>query len=369
MRTLSSRIGTVFCAVLVLIAAEAAPAGAQKLRTRDDRGSNSRDTVERSDNGDVRIKISTEDGDSVTSVTIHRRDRWRNDDTNSIVRMGEDIVIEAGQVIPGDVVAIGGNVKVLGRVKGNAIAIGGSLDLEGDGVVEGDAVSLGGGVHRAAGTKIGGENVGMRFIPVIPIQWVRPHGGLGHGLLALPIIILLSIFLFLVGWIFTVAAENRMLNMGRYVEQHLWQCLLTGIAVLILFPIAFLLLLVTVVGIPLALLSPLALGLAHLVGFLVVATLVGQRMISSAGTDRGAQLKGMLIGLLLFAGISVVGHLLRAVGGPVGFLGLIVVVFGYGAGYIAATIGLGSVILSRFGQESRLLHGAGPTAAPQPSMG
>jgi hypothetical protein len=68
---------------------------------------------------------------------------------NAIVRFGEDITISADKVIDGDVVAIGGDVIVYGRVKGDCVSVGGTVDVRGNGVVEGDAVSMGGGVSTS----------------------------------------------------------------------------------------------------------------------------------------------------------------------------------------------------------------------------
>ena len=47
------------------------------------------------------------------------------------MRFGEDITIPADKVVDGDVVAIGGNVIVYGRVKGDVTSVGGTVELRG----------------------------------------------------------------------------------------------------------------------------------------------------------------------------------------------------------------------------------------------
>jgi hypothetical protein len=302
--------------------------------------------------------IPTE-GDSSLGITIHSRRHSARGDSADIVRIGESITIGANQVIDGDVVSVGGSVTVLGRVLGDVVSVGGDVDLRPQAVVEGDAVSIGGTVHRGEGSQIGGQNVGLRFVPSGFLGAWTP--GRHFPVFSIVWIGMKLIFLFLVAWILAMLAEARLLGTGRFLEAHLWRSLLTGLAVLILFPAAFILLCVTIVGIPVALLSPLALVLALMVGYLVVAALVGQRVIK--GSDHTSWIKATAVGLALFEGLPLVGHLLRAAGGPFHALGLSLIVFGWAAIMISATIGLGALVSGRFGKRSPLFVGEAPVPA------
>ena len=66
-----------------------------------------------------------------------------------IVKFGEDVEIGRGMEVD-SAVAIGGSVTVSGKVKGDAVAIGGSLYLKDWSEVGGNAVSIGGKVDSAA---------------------------------------------------------------------------------------------------------------------------------------------------------------------------------------------------------------------------
>jgi hypothetical protein len=357
----------VISSAIIALVAGAGLGFAQKMRER------AGDTIhiatqDRHGPKDVKIEVTTSDTDSTTTVILHTPRSYRaRADSTSIVRFGENITIESDQMVEGDVVCIGGSVTVLGRVKGDVVSIGGSVELKGAGEVDGDAVSVGGTVRRPTGTRIGGENVGLRFIPSGLFGLWQPRAHLG---LSIAFIVLKLVFLFFVGWLVVVLAESRMKGMGRYAEEHLWRSLFTGMAVLILFPAAFVLLLVTIVGIPLALLSPVALMLSLMVGYLTVAALLGLHVAKAGVSDRSSWVRGVATGLLLLEGIPLLGHLARTGGGPLHALGIVLLVFGYAAMFIASTIGLGSLVLSRFGQ-AKSIHATTPpsvaTTEPSPA--
>ena len=80
------------------------------------------------------------------------------------VRIGGSVTVEAGQLVNGDAVAVGGSAHVFGEVRGDVVAIGGSVDLGPQAVVSGDVVVVGGEVHRDPGARVGGEvqEIGLR---------------------------------------------------------------------------------------------------------------------------------------------------------------------------------------------------------------
>lgn len=332
-----------FSIVLLLLMLGAGLCSAQKMV---ERGTDTIriTTAEERDPGRVEIEITTGEDSSRKVIVRGGHDEVSANNT-SIVRVGENVRIEPGQVVEGDVVAVGGSIRVLGHVKGDAVAVGGGVELSGDGAVDGDAVAIGGSVVRPSGTRVGGENIGMRFVPSFIFGSLHSGGSVLWTLLGTMAKLL---FLFFVAWLLVALAEKRVRFMGQFVEIHLWKSLFTGLAVLILFPIAFVLLLVTIVGIPLALLSPLALMVSLLVGYLVVAGLLGHRVLSGGPQDRNQMIKSILIGLLVFEAVPLFGHLLRAAGTLRSF-GLVLGVFGYAAIFISAAIGLGSLVLTRFG--------------------
>jgi hypothetical protein len=76
-----------------------------------------------------------------------------------IVRFFGDVHIAQDEVIEGDVVTIGGSIKLKGKVDGDAVAVFGSILMAPYSSVEGDAVSVAGRVRMAEGAEVFGDIV------------------------------------------------------------------------------------------------------------------------------------------------------------------------------------------------------------------
>jgi len=304
---------------------------------------------------------------------------------NNLVRFGEDIVIPADKVIDGDVVAIGGDVTVYGRVKGDCVSVGGTVNVKDKGVVEGDAVSMGGGVATSDSASVGGSNVSLGS------PWTHSHafwpmvglfGAVGTGIWLLHTLVRLALTVFL-AWLALLLARERMVYAvdtmyARFGRSFLWGlagfagslvALPTAIVLLILVgAIAIAILAITIIGIPVAivLLLGLILGIIGLVlglvvavflGFLNGAMFLGQRVLGRT-TERGKNpLLAIAVGVLLITALKVAGKL-------IGVLGLIVfhpiaIALGIATGALAAILtiaGFGAMMQTRF---ARGPHGEG----------
>ncbi|HJU76030.1 MAG TPA: hypothetical protein VJ717_19975, partial [Gemmatimonadaceae bacterium] len=73
------------------------------------------------------------------------------------------LTIEAGQTVTGPVAVFEGNLTVLGRLAGDAVALGGDIVVGTGGEVTGDAVAVEGEVRREGGT-IGGDARHLRGV-------------------------------------------------------------------------------------------------------------------------------------------------------------------------------------------------------------
>jgi hypothetical protein len=304
---------------------------------------------------------------------------------NNLVRFGEDIVIPADKVIDGDVVAIGGDVTVYGRVKGDCVSVGGTVNVKDKGVVEGDAVSMGGGVATSDSASVGGSNVSLGS------PWTHSHafwpmvglfGAVGTGIWLVHTLVRLALTVFL-AWLALLLARERMVYAvdtmyARFGRSFLWGlagfagslvALPTAIVLLILVgAIAIAILAITIIGIPVAivLLLGLVLGIIGLVlglvvavflGFLNGAMFLGQRVLGRT-TERGKNpLLAIAVGVLLITALKVAGKL-------IGVLGLIVfhpiaIALGIATGALAAILtiaGFGAMMQTRF---ARGPHGEG----------
>jgi hypothetical protein len=304
-------------------------------------------------------------------------DAGNNDDNgeNDLVRFGEDITIPADKVVEGNVVAIGGNVTVLGRVKGDVTSVGGTVEVKGKGVVEGDAVSLGGGVNTTDSASVAGSNVsigshrfwhGWGMMPMLGLMGVV---GFGTWLIGTLVKLLLMIFFAWIALLLWKDGITRAANKLRdqFGKSFLWGLLTMAglvvaipvgiISLVLLAAIAVVILCITIIGIPVAVLLVIALVLA-IIGLIVGAIFLfflgyvngllylGRRVLGERGRDR-SPLFAIGLGLVLVAGLRLAGQLASFAGvilfHPLG------IAFGIAAGalcFILTVAGLGALWLS-----------------------
>ena len=276
------------------------------------------------------------------------------------VEIGGGIVINTDEVITGDVVAVGGNVEVHGKVLGDAVAVGGRVHVFPEASVRGDAVAVGGKVRIEEGGEVIGERVSVDIgLPLSGMSWGRDHdlGGFEKprfwGIFANLIFIGATLLLAL---LFFAIAGRRIDVISRRVEAQPGQSFLIGLLGAFATPIAtvitVVLLAITIIGIflipVLFLLEILMFG----AGFLGVALAVGRRILAArrgAGDLAPARSPYFLltIGFLALHGLCFLGSLLGSTGMPIlpgifkGF-GIFTLIFSMFVGY-------GALLLSRFG--------------------
>ena len=283
------------------------------------------------------------------------------------VRFGGSVTVEEGETIYGDVVAIGGSVRVDGTVTDNAVAVGGNLVLGPKADVRGDAVVVGGTLSRDPGAQIGGKVVdvgsmnfdferwrGWRGLPFS--RMLFPFTGAALGLLELmSTLARVALLGVLASLVVLVGREYVERVAARAVAEPVKAGAIGFLAQLLFIPVlvlATIVLVVTIIGIPLAIvLIPVAvLGLAviGLVGFTAVAFYLG-RLVNERfkWIDRNPYLTVItgivvLISPVLIARlIGLAGGLVFPISGTLSFLGFLLE-------YLAWTVGFGAVALLRF---------------------
>ena len=304
---------------------------------------------------------------------------------NDLVRFGEDITIPEGRVIEGDVVAVGGSITVLGRVKGNAVSVGGTVHVKGKGVVEGDAVSLGGGVQTSDSASVGGSDVSVGKIDFGNMCRMWPAMGaaglLGTGAWLVKLLVGLLITLFL-SWISLLIFRQRLEHAAGVVHERFGKSIAMGllgwvllvlaipagvIALILTGAIAIVILCITIIGIPVAVLLVVALVVgvigivtgaiyAAFLAYLTGAMFLGRRVFGARVATKPllAIAAGVLLIAVLKAAAEVIGALSFFAFHPVGMA------FGFAAGllsFIVATAGLGALIIGRFGKGTGRVYG------------
>ena len=288
------------------------------------------------------------------------------DNGNDRVRFGGSVTVGEGEVVDGDVVAIGGSTTVNGEVTGNAVAIGGGLELGPKANVLGDAVSIGGAFKRDPGARIGGKVVDVGGAPfdfgdwrwggfrrMTPFGW--PFFGAAAGMFALMGTLMRVFVLCVLSCIVVFVGRDYVERVGaRAAAEPLKAGAIGLLAQLLFVPLLVLTIVVfviTIIGIPLLVLIPfamLALAVMFLVGFTAIAFNLGRLVNARFAWSNDNPYVTALTGIVLLVSPVLVARLLGLanwflfpITGSLVFLGLLVE-------YLAWTVGLGAVALLRF---------------------
>jgi hypothetical protein len=284
---------------------------------------------------------------------------------NEIVQFFKDVHVEKGQTA-GTVVAILGNIRNDGVISGDAVSIMGSIVQGDSALIRGEAVTVGGAV-RAAGTgaRVEGETVSIGFLPFA-----------GFAVPSVPLLLLFGLLSFLM---FVALAAltgrlfpERLVRIADTISKRSFLSLLLGLMSIPLALVVGLLLLVTVIGIPLAALLPFLFILAAFVGYTASVYLLGTKLLGR----RSAPGSGMIAPIA--AGTAFV-TLFYAIGVPLMALEGTGRVFGFGflllwlvIGTVCWMMGLGALLLSRIGQEPTVATTTksqwAPAAPPPPPI-
>lgn len=275
-----------------------------------------------------------------------------------IVRLFSDARVSAADSIDGDVVAVFGDVHVDGLVNGSAVAVLGSVILSPGARVTGDAVAVGGQLDSPSGSFVSGESVSVGFLPLLTL-----------GLPALPVVLATLFLGWLVtlffGWVLAAIFPERLARVARTASRRTAVSLALGLLSGPLAVVSAVLLLVTVVGAPIAILMPfLYMGLLF-AGYLTGAYVLGSKLLRRR-LGEGNALAPVAWGSLLVATFSVIGALLWGGEGPMRTLALFFHLAGVLLCVGLTTIGTGAALLSRLGGAER--GGAPVEPGVQPPM-
>jgi hypothetical protein len=276
-----------------------------------------------------------------------------------VVRFGDDIIIEEDEAVDGDVVAIFGSIIVDGTVDGNVVAIFGELTVGPTGEIDGDGVSVGGNVTKEPGGVIRGETTSVGFGPdYLPRRGVF-RGGFFRTGGRLLLFVVWTIVLIVLGLIIVAIARGPVERVCTRARKEAFKMGLIGLlAEVLLIPVC-LLFIITIIGIPVGVLVlPLVFALALLLGYVGVSVAVGGRI--GNGSEKSVYMS-VALGIFVLQGLAILGGILKLPGGPIGFVGTVINVIGWAVIYVAATVGLGAVIMSKFGTKG---YEAKPAVAP-----
>lgn len=273
-----------------------------------------------------------------------------------LVRVFADVHVPPGTRVDGDVVAVFGSATIEGQVTGSVVAVFGSVKLLPGASVEQDAVAVGGVLDQTPGTTVKGETVSIGFLPL----------SFGAPTLAA---LLLTIFTgwllsLLMAWLMSLLFHERMQRIATTASRQSGASIFVGLLSAPLVVIAMLLLLVTVIGIPVAFLLPIAYALMVWAGQLAATGLLGSKLMRRR-VGEGSVLAPIVVGSAFVAMFFVVGAVLSGPPGVVRTFALFFSLIGVLLVTGLSILGTGALLLSRVGSRPREV-GVVPAAVPAP---
>ncbi|NUQ86531.1 MAG: polymer-forming cytoskeletal protein [Anaerolineales bacterium] len=304
-----------------------------------------------------------------SNITIESGETFDGD----LVLFGGNVAVEEGAELNGDLVVIGGNIVSDGSLNGDVVVVGGQIKLEETAVVSGDVVLIGGQMQRAEGAEIGGDVVNNvapqidipdgKVPPVVPEVPSAPPIPDVPGVVNVnfnPLfefgrVFAASLLMAVLGALAVLFFQERLDKVSRAVVVQ--PLMTTSIGLLTV--VALLVVAVTIILLPVALLSLIPLGFAWLFGVIAIGREIGERF---ARAIRQNWTPVLTTGLGTFILMFVVGFIqaLNDLSWVVGCFTWIVPAF-------VGLLAIGAVVITRFGAkpiQSPAMSVSGPLVEP-----
>lgn len=263
----------------------------------------------------------------------------------SLVVFGGNVTVEAGAVIQKDLVVFGGSVMMDGHINGIVFTLGGNITLGPNAVVEGDVVSPGGNITQDPAAQILGNRVSDvgPFSTGDGFDWASWTVGsviwsIFQALAMSAVAVLIALF----------APDYMRRTAGTLIKRPLESGGL-GLLSFILLPFVLIITIITCIGpLLIALVAVLALAL----GWVALGYELGRRMAHSFNQDWTIVLEAWVGTLTLGVGASIIG---------------IIPCIGFLVPIVLGALGLGAVLLTRFGTLGEPVPAIGSKPAVRPA--
>jgi hypothetical protein len=263
-----------------------------------------------------------------------------------LVVFGGNVITEKDSTVTGAIIIFGGTLIADGNVKGDVVLIGGSMKLGEDCHIRGSVVTFGGAVDRADGAKIDGDIVNnprgpvninpdlpsvpeVPDVPEVPVLQ-RAFDPMWQGLQLFGQALILA----LLAALLVAFIPDHLSRVGQASSSQAVVAGGMGLLTLVLFPAALFTMIVTLILIPVAALAILLLAIAALYGWIAVGVEVGVRLVRMLNQNWALPISAMLGTFLMTIVVN-----------GINFIPCI----GWIAPFIVTIVGLGAVIMTRFG--------------------
>ena len=278
------------------------------------------------------------------------------------VVFGSDFTLASGETLTGDLVIFGGNVLVEkdAAVQGSIVAFGGNITLGETATVKKDVVTAGGKVTIDPKAKVEGDTITNVPAPTvnIPTMPVAPNAPVNISYNNNPLMDAVNVFfralaMGALAMLVSVFLQPQVDRVGKAIVSQPFMAGSLGLLALFVTPVAVVILVITILLIPVAIIGLFLLMLAWLFGVIAMGQEVGERFAKAMNQTWAPVLT---IGFGTF--------LLVLVGG---FVGLVPVI-GWLAPFLLGLMALGGAVMTWFGSRTypRIVPPAAPIAPAEP---
>ncbi|MBA4385218.1 MAG: hypothetical protein C0410_10825 [Anaerolinea sp.] len=274
--------------------------------------------------------------------------------------IGGTATLDEGSTMTGDVILIGGTLTVNGTVNGDFIAIGGAVNIEDTADINGNISLIGATIKKSPLAEINGEiteqspkffDFNLDDPKAINFPFTAKTSLLTKMLQASLQAMAMAALAVILG----LLLPNQIKRVADTISKEPLVTGGVGLLSVVVAPIILVLLTITIILIPVTILGSLLVGLAVLFGWIAIGFEIGQRLSVLFKTTWHPSIAAG-IGVLLLGLVT-------------GFATLIPCV-GWLIGVIVAILGLGAVVISRFGSSkyaNKMVQAVAPTAPIPPT--
>jgi hypothetical protein len=285
------------------------------------------------DSGRIHVKIDFDD-DMV-------------DEGDAIVKVAESVFIPADETVPGDVVVFGGNA-IEGKVAGSVVVMGGEIRARRGAEIKGDVVAIGGTIEEDEEVVIRGERI---LVGGVASQ-IGDKLHVGNRALRAIFSLAMLFIAFVLFFITMLFLRGKVERVSSHISANLLKCFGAGVlsAAVGMFGLLIVMipLIITIVGIPLAVLLAVSCLGIYVIACTTFVFTVGRAVAARAGID-GGPFVHLFLGVLLLSIPEIIAFVIDALGnGPMAPYWMFKVVSAF-VWLFAYVVGLGAIVLSRFG--------------------
>ncbi|HEY46092.1 MAG: hypothetical protein AMJ88_12525 [Anaerolineae bacterium SM23_ 63] len=266
--------------------------------------------------------------------------------------LGGAVILQKGSTVEGTVAVIGGNLDANGEIEGDLVVVGGNATLGANAVLRGDVWEIGGnvskGTARIEGDFFEGEGVVFPFdFGDFNFDFTRTFRGFPGGWVSTQTRVIGYLFQsFMLAALAVLVVIFWPKPTSRVASTVIGQPVATGgigLLTIVVAPILLVLLMITICLIPVSIIGIIILVVAVVFGWIALGLEVGKRLGIALNQEYQP---------VVMAGLGTL--VLSLVVNGINFIPCV----GWLAPFLVGAVGLGGVVLSRFGTQTYMISAA-----------